>query len=352
MLSIIIPCLNEIRLIPELLRCLDRQHSFIQFEVLLIDGGSHDGSLAVAFQLKCQLSYDLRLLSSRSSRAIQMNYGALQAKGEDLLFLHADSMFLMPDSLQQAAQHMAQQRQLKKNIAGHFALRFKRNQVDHAVAYYFYEAKTHLNNLDTINGDQGFWLSQNFFNQLGGFDETLSFMEDARLAKKIFEQGEWTTLPALLETSARRFETEGLKQRQVLNALLCAFNHIGMSHYFSKSDSAYRAQMYTKRLNLYPFFKLAHNVSLEYGIITALARWYATGEYVASNAWQLAFALDCRKNQRRGLSPGEGELSSWEVYRKTVRYGVESRLGYGITAMLTFFWFYITLGFMGLRSLK
>ncbi|VAW83165.1 Glycosyl transferase, group 2 family [hydrothermal vent metagenome] len=344
MLSIIIPCLNEVKQIPALLSCLNQQHCSLHFEVLLVDGGSHDGTLLMANKLKHQLSYNLRLLSSRPSRAIQMNYGAHQAKGSDLLFLHSDSLLSAPDSLQQAAQHMTRKRPKNENIAGHFALRFKRDHTNNPVAYYFYEAKTHLNKQDTINGDQGFWLNKAFFNQLGGFDESLAFMEDARLAGKIFKQGAWTTLPALLQTSARRFETEGLRQRQVLNALLCAFNHIGMTNYFNQAGSAYCSQVHTKQLDLYPFFKLAHDVSFEYGFITALTRWYGTGKYVASNAWQLAFALDCRKNQSMGLPPGEGELLNWRIYKKTARYVVESWFGYGVTAILTFLWFYVSLG--------
>ncbi len=350
MLSIIIPCLNEAEHIPKLLHCLNQQHCFLRFEVLLVDGGSRDETLLMASKLKHQLNYDLRLLSSRPGRATQMNYGAHQAKGADLLFLHSDSILLASDSLQKAAKHMQQKRKQNKNIAGHFALRFKRDHATNAVAYYFYEAKTHLNKQDTINGDQGFWLSKHFLNQLHGFDESLAFMEDARLAEKVFKQGEWTTLPALLQTSARRFETEGLKQRQVLNALLCAFNYIGMTNYFNQAGSAYCSQLHTKQLDLHPFFKLAHQVSFEYGFITALTRWYRTGKYVASNAWQLAFALDCRKNQAMGLPPGEGELSNWRIYKKTARYVVESRFGYGVTAILTFLWFYSVLSLQWLRN--
>jgi len=350
MLSIIIPCLNEAEQIPKLLHCLNQQHCFLPIEVLLVDGGSHDDTLFMANKLKHQLNYDLKLLSSRPGRAIQMNYGAHQAKGADLLFLHSDSILLTTDSLQKAAEHMRKKRQQNENIAGHFALRFKRDHAANAAAYYFYEAKTHLNKQDTINGDQGFWLSQSFFKKLNGFDESLAFMEDARLAGKIFNQGEWTTLPALLQTSARRFETEGLKQRQILNALLCAFNHIGMTNYFHQAGNAYRSQLHTKQLDLNPFFKLAHQVSFEYGFITALTRWYRTGEYVASNAWQLAFALDCRKNQAMGFPPGEGKVSTWRTYTKTARYVVESRFGYSVTAILTCLWFYAALGLQSFRK--
>jgi len=349
MLSIIIPCINEVRLVPEILLCLDRQQGSLRFEVLVVDGGSRDDSLLVISKIRDQLSYDLRLLSSRPGRALQMNYGAQLARGCDVLFLHADSMLMAVDSLEKAAQYMQLHRQQNKNVAGHFSLRFNREQKDSGVAYYFYEAKTHLNKLDTINGDQGFWLSKHFFSQLGGFDESLPFMEDARLAEKIFRQGHWTTLPALVQTSARRFEVEGLKQRQTLNALLCAFNHIGMSNYFNKAVSAYRSQSHTNQLHLYPFFKLAHVVSFEYGIMTAVKRWYATGKYVASNAWQLAFAIDCRRNQRKGLPPGEGALLSLQLYQKTFRYLVESRFGYGVTAMLTFVWFYAALCLLRIR---
>ncbi len=53
-----------------------------------------------------------------------------------------------------------------------------------------------------------------------------------------------------------------------------------------------------------------------------------------------------------GLPPGEGSLSYWRIYKKMARYVVESRSGYAVTALLTFFWFYVTLGLMELRSLN
>ena len=83
-LSIIIPTLNEAEGIANLLTSLSslRQRGH---EVIVADGGSHDGTAELARPLA-----DLVIEAPRG-RAVQMNAGAAQAKAEVLLFLHADT---------------------------------------------------------------------------------------------------------------------------------------------------------------------------------------------------------------------------------------------------------------------
>jgi hypothetical protein len=68
--------------------------------------------------------------------------------------------------------------------------------------------------------------------KLGGFDETLELLEDNRFAEAVRKEGGWLLLPAEIVTSARRFETEGLAERQTLNALLMNFAAIGWDAFF------------------------------------------------------------------------------------------------------------------------
>ena len=58
-------------------------------EVIVVDGGSRDGTVQLARPL-CD-----RLLESARGRAVQMNAGAAAASGDVLLFLHADTA--LPD---------------------------------------------------------------------------------------------------------------------------------------------------------------------------------------------------------------------------------------------------------------
>mmetsp|Transcript_16804 Transcript_16804/g.50198 ORF Transcript_16804/g.50198 Transcript_16804/m.50198 type:complete len:415 (-) Transcript_16804:508-1752(-) len=84
--SVIVPVLNEGREIGAKLDWLRENLSPSPLEVIVVDGGSNDHTVAVAEQ-----AGGIRVLSSARSRARQMNAGARAAKGEYLCFLHADS---------------------------------------------------------------------------------------------------------------------------------------------------------------------------------------------------------------------------------------------------------------------
>jgi rSAM/selenodomain-associated transferase 2 len=348
-LAIIIPTFNEASTILRLLGALDRQQN-IHLQVIIVDGGSKDNTLAVAEDFSNKSKLDYQFVSADRGRAKQLNQGANIATSEELLFLHADSELSNPYLLANALAHLKARRQAIDHIAGHFGLHFQREHTNHAQAYYFFESKARLNRLDTINGDQGFMLSKCFFEALGGFDESLDYMEDARLARKIFAVGQWVTLPGSLTTSARRFEIEGLKQRQILNALLCNFDHIGLTEFFTEAVSAYRAQNNTGTLELKPFFVMIHAITKRIGILRATTLWYKTGAYVASNAWQLVFALDCRRNYTTQLSPGEGPTPALRFYDRWLRFLIDSPPGHLIATVLTFIWFYCSLLVMVLRK--
>ena len=80
-LSIIIPTLNEAERLP---RALASAQRLPDAEIIVVDGGSHDGTPDVAAEFDC------RVLMSERGRAVQMNAGAAIASGDVLLFLHAD----------------------------------------------------------------------------------------------------------------------------------------------------------------------------------------------------------------------------------------------------------------------
>ena len=85
-LSVIIPVLNEEKLLPGLLNFLV---DFLSecIEIIVVDGGSKDDTISIA------KSYPVLLLETiKSNRASQLNLGAKMAKGEVLYFLHVDTM--------------------------------------------------------------------------------------------------------------------------------------------------------------------------------------------------------------------------------------------------------------------
>ena len=86
--SIIIPTLNEATTLPDLAASLGRLRG--EFEVIVCDGGSADATVEMARQ------YGLRVIEAPRGRGPQMNAGGRLAKGETLLFLHADTR--LPES--------------------------------------------------------------------------------------------------------------------------------------------------------------------------------------------------------------------------------------------------------------
>ena len=83
-LSIIIPTLNEADHLPLLLADLNEWP--YSFELIIVDGGSIDSTISIA---KIQ-GIDV-IKSSKKNRGYQLKTGASNARGDWLLFLHADS---------------------------------------------------------------------------------------------------------------------------------------------------------------------------------------------------------------------------------------------------------------------
>ncbi|HXK57055.1 MAG TPA: TIGR04283 family arsenosugar biosynthesis glycosyltransferase [Gammaproteobacteria bacterium] len=333
-LSVIIPTMNESRTLPELLEGLERQRQ-IQLEVIVCDGGSQDETAEAAKRA------GVILVQSDAGRGRQMNRAADRATAAHLLFLHADSRptsdLQLHDALEALVATCAQA--ASKRIAGHFRLRFRRQLKGNDLAYSYYEKKSALNRAECTNGDQGFLMPAEFFRELGGFDESLWFLEDQRLAEKIRRTGRWITLPGAMETSARRFEHEGLGRRMILSALIMNFHSIGLTEFFDRADNVYRNQENTGRLLMTPIFQLISDLNREAGIDVSRQRWRATGRYVLSHAWQPFFYLDAVVIGKLFKTSAHPLLTLHDsVFKPITRFAIFEIL----TAGLTWIWFLIS----------
>jgi rSAM/selenodomain-associated transferase 2 len=342
-LSIIIPVFNEAGTLPALFAMLARQDR-VGFETLLVDGGSADETLALAESLASASPFACRIVRSEKGRGRQLNAGASAAGAETLLFLHADSAFSDPLALRRALDALSSVVGLRGHgsVAGHFALRFDLPPERQNFGYYFYECKARLDRPECTHGDQGFLLSREFFEAVGPFDESLPLLEDTRLAVKVRRTGAWILLPAEILTSARRFETEGLFERQVLNALIMNFSAIGWNDFFREAAGIYRGQDHARRLRLAPYLSKIRELLLALPLRERCRLWYGTGSYVRSNAWQIAFALDVRRRFRGGLPPGKGGGWITESFERWFRF-TDHPPGRFAVSILVWIWFHMTL---------
>ena len=338
-LSIIVPILNEREQLPELLADLARQHE-VDFELIMVDGGSEDGSSEWLQARFAESVLPGKLISSARGRGRQLNRGSREAVGDWLLFLHADSRFEDPRSLRIGLDHLRQTGSRK--IAGHFTLSFRRTGQEPSAGYYFYEWKARLGRPETIHGDQGFLLSRDFFTRIGPFREDLPVMEDTDFAERLRFYGNWILLPAQISTSARRFDEEGLWQRQLLNAILMCLRTVGYERFFQAAPDIYRQQPSGRPLMVRPFFGLVRKLFAEHNLRQRGLLWWRCGSYVRNHAWQLTFALDAKRAFRTGLPIAEAPMPLTERFEPVYDLLTDNPLGRLLASLLLRLWFEAT----------
>ncbi|MDH3980695.1 MAG: TIGR04283 family arsenosugar biosynthesis glycosyltransferase [Gammaproteobacteria bacterium] len=193
-ISIIIPVLNEAGAITATLESLQplRRNGH---EVVVVDGGSHDASVALAEALADQVVH------SERGRASQLQAGASAACGSILWFLHADT--LPPphaDRLIQDALHP------ESACWGRFDVQFpERHRLLRLVAWSM-NTRSRLTGIAT--GDQGIFVTRDCFEQAGGFP-SIPLMEDIALSRTLKRRSPPACLRQCLTTSARRWRKHG-----------------------------------------------------------------------------------------------------------------------------------------------
>jgi rSAM/selenodomain-associated transferase 2 len=196
--SIIIPTLNESELLDASLTRLFsipavRQHC----EVIICDGGSQDDSVKIA------LTHNCRLVHSPSGRALQMNCGGKTARGNTLLFLHADSQ--LPENFH---------REIDSGTEwGFFRLRLSGQAFIYRVIETCINLRTQYSKV--AGGDQGLYFQRDFFQTIGGFPQ-IPLMEDIAISKQARRLHAPKIVKQPLITSSRRWQEKGVLRTLLL----------------------------------------------------------------------------------------------------------------------------------------
>ena len=198
-LSIIVPALDEAPQIVAALRALAPLRAS-GHEVILVDGGSTDGTPALAAGLAD------RILHAPRGRARQMNAGAAVASGDALVFLHADTR-LPPEGARRVLEA------LSRRGWGRFDVRIEGQSPLLAVVAFCMNWRSRLSGIAT--GDQAMFVRREVFAAAGGFSD-IPLMEDVALSARLKRISPPACLPQRVVTSGRRWERRGVLRTIVL----------------------------------------------------------------------------------------------------------------------------------------
>ncbi|MBK9306223.1 MAG: TIGR04283 family arsenosugar biosynthesis glycosyltransferase [Nitrospira sp.] len=223
MISVIMPAYNEEKVLPGTLQALFAQPG--EFETILVDGGSTDRTRTIAESFgfadrtgddgwsslvphrsldspRYRLHASHIVLTAPKGRASQMNAGAKQARGEWLLFLHADTV--LPDGALQRLNDMERDQTVQ---AGGFMHRFSGD--DWRLKFISFLDNFRCTRSRIIYGDQALFVRRTLFEQLGGFPKQ-PILEDVAFCERVIQVTNPLLLSPPVVTDARKFVKMGI----------------------------------------------------------------------------------------------------------------------------------------------
>lgn len=163
-------------------------------------------------------SPDIIKLTSKIGRANQMNEGAKIAKGEVLIFLHADT--ILPDDALESIHEVTTK-------AGAYDLGINNKRFIFRIIELFSSIRSRLTRIPY--GDQTIFISRKLFEEIGGYED-LEIMEDVALMRKLKRRNEAITIiNKKVLTSSRRWEKDGIIYTTLRNWVLISLYFLGVS---------------------------------------------------------------------------------------------------------------------------
>ena len=205
--SIVIPVLHESDRINSLIENIEGLTGDGGHEVIVVDGSPTKDTIRAID------NENIIKLISLKGRARQMNAGASIAKGEILIFLHADTE-LPCNALKTINSAMAQGRY----VGGAFELGIDSHKVEFKILARWASLRCRLTGIPY--GDQAIFIKRDYFHSLGGYRD-IPLMEDVELMRRIKRKGDKIRIvPEQVKTSPRRWEEEGFVYVTARNTFL------------------------------------------------------------------------------------------------------------------------------------
>jgi rSAM/selenodomain-associated transferase 2 len=190
-ISVIIPTYNEADYIGALVHFLNQKGDGMLLEILVIDGGSNDGTLDLAAAAGAKA-----LSSPQKGRAAQMNYGASVADGDILYFVHADTKPPPSFALD-----------IVMAVKNGYDLGRYRSRYQSAKSILrLNEWFTHLDLFICMGGDQTLFVTRKLFTSLNGFHPEMLIMEEYEFCQRARQRGKYIILKDAVAISARKYE--------------------------------------------------------------------------------------------------------------------------------------------------
>ena len=194
-LSIIIPAVNEARNFERFLNALLSFRSR-GVEVIVVDGGSEDGTPEIAIPLAD------RVVSAPRGRAAQMNAGAALARAETFVFLHADTVLPKDADI-----HILRELARTKRVWGRFDIKIDSLHPIFLIVAMMINFRTRMTGIAT--GDQAIFVRRAAFQAAGGYKD-IPLMEDIALSKTLRAKSWPISIADKVVTSARRWHKYGI----------------------------------------------------------------------------------------------------------------------------------------------
>lgn len=201
-ISIIIPTYNEAAAIGNLITFLWQNAREAVADIIVVDGGSQDETLAIAREARAQA-----YLSPTKGRAAQMNYGVTRATGDLYYFVHADALppsTYVADITEALAEGF---------VIGCYRFRFNSDKLMLKINSYC----TRFDRIMCRGGDQTLFVTRPVFQEFNGYRNDYVIMEEYDFIQRVRKKYPFKIIPKDVMVSARKYDQNGYLRVNLAN---------------------------------------------------------------------------------------------------------------------------------------